>query len=232
MDGARPRGRPKKTWREIVEEDCKAHGLNREDAMDRSRWRRKTGIFDDHNGCEWVNVYSGTGSPGLSRTKSRAVKQLCCVCGNGILAYMYIQNLLARQNFQTHFTFSSLTLYLLTLTNLHYVNLLAQDIQPSTVEQTHTNGNCLDNFSLSGWANSHSRAEQLFVHLRRLIATAGSVQYSSETTISATKFSVLTDCQLPSQFLGKSIMYGVYNYQKLMFVPTQHPIFTAGPDNR
>jgi len=36
VEGARPRGRPKKTWREIVEKDCKARGLNREDAMDRS----------------------------------------------------------------------------------------------------------------------------------------------------------------------------------------------------
>jgi len=35
---ARPRGRPKKTLREIVEKDCQAHGLNREDAMDRIRW--------------------------------------------------------------------------------------------------------------------------------------------------------------------------------------------------
>ena len=30
-----------KTWREIVEKDCKASGLNREDAMDRSRWRKQ-----------------------------------------------------------------------------------------------------------------------------------------------------------------------------------------------
>jgi len=30
-----PRGRPKKTWREIVQKDCQAHKLNREDAMDR-----------------------------------------------------------------------------------------------------------------------------------------------------------------------------------------------------
>jgi len=36
VEGARPRGRPKKTWREIVEKDCKARGLNREDATDRS----------------------------------------------------------------------------------------------------------------------------------------------------------------------------------------------------
>jgi len=44
------RGRPKKTWRENVEKDCKACGLNREDAMDRSRWRRQIKIFDDHDG--------------------------------------------------------------------------------------------------------------------------------------------------------------------------------------
>jgi len=69
VEGARPRGRPKKTWREIVEKDCKAHGLNKEDAMDCSRWRKEIEIFDDHNGCEWVNVSSGTGSPGLSRAK-------------------------------------------------------------------------------------------------------------------------------------------------------------------
>ena len=70
VEGVRPRGRPKKTWREIVEKDCKARGLNREDAMDRSKWRKQIGIFDDHDGCEWVNVSSGTGSPGLFRTKS------------------------------------------------------------------------------------------------------------------------------------------------------------------
>ena len=68
VEGARPRGRPKKTWREIV--DCKACGLNREDAMDRSRWTKQLGMIDDHDECEWVNVSSCTGSPGLSRTNS------------------------------------------------------------------------------------------------------------------------------------------------------------------
>jgi len=71
VEGARPRVRSKKTWREIVEKDCKVHGLNKEDAMDRSRWRKQIGIFDDHDGCEWVNVSSGTGSHGLSWTKSK-----------------------------------------------------------------------------------------------------------------------------------------------------------------
>jgi len=45
VEGTRPRGRPKKTWREIVEKDCQACTLNREDAVDCSRWRKQ--IRDD-----------------------------------------------------------------------------------------------------------------------------------------------------------------------------------------
>jgi len=37
VEDARPRGRPKKTWREIVEKDCQVRKLNREDAVDRNR---------------------------------------------------------------------------------------------------------------------------------------------------------------------------------------------------
>jgi len=33
--------RPKKTWREIVEKDCQARKLNREDGMDCNRWRKQ-----------------------------------------------------------------------------------------------------------------------------------------------------------------------------------------------
>ena len=33
-----------------MEKDCKAHGLIREDAMDRSRWRKQIGMIDDHDG--------------------------------------------------------------------------------------------------------------------------------------------------------------------------------------
>jgi len=53
-----------------VEKDCRARVLNTEDAMDRARWRKQIGMIDDHDECQWVNVSSGTGSPGLSRTKS------------------------------------------------------------------------------------------------------------------------------------------------------------------
>jgi len=70
VKGARPRGRPKKTWREIVEKDCQVHKLNKEDAMDRISWISILAMIDDHDRCEWVNVSSGTGSPGLSQTKS------------------------------------------------------------------------------------------------------------------------------------------------------------------
>jgi len=39
VGGPRPRGRPNMTWSEVVENDCQAHKLNKEDAMDRSSWR-------------------------------------------------------------------------------------------------------------------------------------------------------------------------------------------------
>ena len=40
MGGSRPRGRPKRTWKEVVREDCEARKLNKEDAVDRCKWRK------------------------------------------------------------------------------------------------------------------------------------------------------------------------------------------------
>jgi len=40
VEGPRPRGRPKRTWREVVKEDCQAHKLNMEDAVYRRKWRK------------------------------------------------------------------------------------------------------------------------------------------------------------------------------------------------
>jgi len=37
VEGFRPRGRPKRTWREVVQ---KARKLNGDGAMDRSRWKK------------------------------------------------------------------------------------------------------------------------------------------------------------------------------------------------
>jgi len=40
VEGSRPRDRPKRAWREVVQKDCQARNLNREDAMDRGRWKK------------------------------------------------------------------------------------------------------------------------------------------------------------------------------------------------
>ena len=42
VEGARPRGRPTKTWTEIVENDCQVRGLNREDVMVCSKCIKQT----------------------------------------------------------------------------------------------------------------------------------------------------------------------------------------------
>jgi len=70
-----------------VEKDYQAHKLNREDAMDHSRWKKQ--IRDDHDKCEWVNVSSGTSSTRVILDKiQRAVKQLCvCVCDDIFVTY-------------------------------------------------------------------------------------------------------------------------------------------------
>jgi len=40
VEASRPRGRPKRTWKEVVQRDCQARKLNKEDAMDRGRWKK------------------------------------------------------------------------------------------------------------------------------------------------------------------------------------------------
>jgi len=40
VEGSRTRGRPKRTWRKVVQKDCQARNLNREDAMDHGRWKK------------------------------------------------------------------------------------------------------------------------------------------------------------------------------------------------
>jgi len=63
-EGPRPRGRPKETWKEDVKKDRQARKLNKEDAINYSRWRKLikdvTHILKNRM-C--VNVSSGTGPP-------------------------------------------------------------------------------------------------------------------------------------------------------------------------
>jgi len=40
VEGPRPIRRPNRTWREVVQKDSQARNLNREDAMDRGRWKK------------------------------------------------------------------------------------------------------------------------------------------------------------------------------------------------
>jgi len=40
VDGSRPRGGPKRMWREVVQKDCQACSLNRENVRDGSRWKK------------------------------------------------------------------------------------------------------------------------------------------------------------------------------------------------
>ena len=51
VEGSRPRGRPKRTWLEVVRKDCQARKLSRDDAMVRGRWRKL--IKDEQERCEW-----------------------------------------------------------------------------------------------------------------------------------------------------------------------------------
>jgi len=61
---SRRRGRPKRTWLGVVQRDCQVHGLSRDDAMVRGRWMKLIRMVDEQEGCKWMNVSSGTGSPG------------------------------------------------------------------------------------------------------------------------------------------------------------------------
>jgi len=40
VEGVRPRGRPKKTWREVTEEDCQIRQICKEDGLDHGKFRK------------------------------------------------------------------------------------------------------------------------------------------------------------------------------------------------
>jgi len=51
VGGSGPGGGPRRTWREVVREDCQARGLGRGDAVDRCRWR---GVIGGARWSGWV----------------------------------------------------------------------------------------------------------------------------------------------------------------------------------
>jgi len=48
MEGVRPKGRPEKTRSEVVEKDCGAQQLNKEDAVDHSNGMKLKVLCDTH----------------------------------------------------------------------------------------------------------------------------------------------------------------------------------------
>ena len=53
VEGPRPRGRPKRTWREVVWENCQARKMNKEDAINHWKWRK---MIKDVRWWGWVWV--------------------------------------------------------------------------------------------------------------------------------------------------------------------------------
>jgi len=49
VEGSRTRGRPKRTWTEVVQKDCQARKLNSGNAMDCSRWKKLIRLDDDQD---------------------------------------------------------------------------------------------------------------------------------------------------------------------------------------
>jgi len=74
VEGPRPSGRPKRTWKEVVREDCRTRKLNKVDAVDRCKWRK---VLKAVRWSGWVSgwvfllVLAYSGSPG-----TKAVKRL------------------------------------------------------------------------------------------------------------------------------------------------------------
>jgi len=63
---SRPRGRPKRTWREVAQKDCQANNLNKEDKVDKAWMVIRV--------SEWMNVFLVLAHPGS--LGQREVKRL------------------------------------------------------------------------------------------------------------------------------------------------------------
>ena len=46
-----------------MQKDCQVRGLSKDDAMVCDRWRKMIRMVDEKEGCEWMDVSSGTSSP-------------------------------------------------------------------------------------------------------------------------------------------------------------------------
>ena len=80
VEGSRPRGRPKKTWKEVVREDCQARKLNKEDdAMDHCKWSK---VIKEArwSGWVWVGECFFWYRPTRVVPDQRPLNGRCCCC--------------------------------------------------------------------------------------------------------------------------------------------------------
>jgi len=79
VEGPRPRGRPKRSWREVVQEDCQARKMNKVDAVDCCEWRKM--IKDVRwSGWVWVGECFFWYRPTLVVPDQRPLNGCVCVC--------------------------------------------------------------------------------------------------------------------------------------------------------
>jgi len=64
VEGVRCRGRPKKTWSEVIKKECQTKQLYKEDAMNRRKWRKLLKILHDSDKVRvGVNIALVPGHP-------------------------------------------------------------------------------------------------------------------------------------------------------------------------
>jgi len=66
--------------------DCNARGLNTEDAMCRSRWRKQIGMIDDYDQCSGRMFLLVPAHPGCPGQFPQSRKTVVCVCVT-VMAY-------------------------------------------------------------------------------------------------------------------------------------------------
>jgi len=79
VESPRRRGRPKRTWREVVREDCQARKLNKQDAMDRCKWRKMI-KYVWWSGRVWVGECFFWYQPTLVVPDKRPLNGCVCAC--------------------------------------------------------------------------------------------------------------------------------------------------------
>ena len=91
VEGPRPGGGPRGTWREVVREDCQARKFNKEDAMDRCKWRKM--IKEARwSGWVWVGECSFWYRPTRVVPDQRPLNGRCCCCCLILLHAMWLNN--------------------------------------------------------------------------------------------------------------------------------------------